>query len=270
VISRDPEAIERSMMASLALIEEHWPHMLDAYAAARRGSGQAESDEVTALDRIISERGDATIILNGWCRVIMEDRPVSHGLPHGQDVPGMVTFLRRHALWLSDHDAAEDARGELAEIAHKCRLIAQPPGRDWVTIGPCPLEVDSEDGPRPCSGTVKAWPDQIEIEGMTLAEMAARSRAVRHPSCDTCGTEGAVSWWERVMFPDVEGHGLVTAEEIPAMLHRSFGMVVKTATLRKWVERGVIEAAGVDDKGRTLYDRGAVAYALGRRDRRGA
>ena len=265
-----PDALERSMMHSLDLIAEHWPHMLDAYSTPSRGGISGSLDEVTALDRIVSERDDATVILNGWCRVIMEDRPVSHGLPHGQDVSGMVTFLRRHALWLSEHEAAEDARDELAEVGRKCKLIAQPPGRDWIPIGPCPLEVDSDTGPRPCTGTVKAWPDQIEVAGMTLVELASRPSGTRHPSCDTCGTEGAVSWWERVMFPEVECHGLVTADEIPAMLHRAFGMVVKQATLRKWIERGVIESAGADEKGRTLYDRGAVAFALGRRARGGA
>jgi hypothetical protein len=67
------------------------------------------------------------------------------------------------------------------------------------------------------------------------------------------------------MFPDSETSRLVTADEIVTLLHREFGQVVKPGTVRVWLNRGVIEHSGIDDKGRRLYDKGAVVYAYAKR-----
>lgn len=256
--------VEDAILRACADIRQHWPHMLDAYLDAKRGgsSGGKGADDVTALDRILSERVDASIVVNGWARVIVEDRPVSHGIPDGHDMLGMCSFIERHARWFSGHEAAGDGRDELAEVARTCQRIAQPQRREWVSIGTCPLTLDNGET---CGGTVRAWPEAIQLVDLTLAERRDRP-AERSPSCDRCGTEGAVTWWERVMFPEAgDSHRLLRSDELPLMLHRAFGMVVTTTLLRQWVKRGVIVPAAKDDRGRSLYDRAAVVYAISKR-----
>ena len=67
------------------------------------------------------------------------------------------------------------------------------------------------------------------------------------------------------MFPDAETARLVTADEIVTLVHSQFGRVIKPGTVRVWINRGWIESSGVDDKGRKLYDKGAVVYAYAKR-----
>jgi len=66
------------------------------------------------------------------------------------------------------------------------------------------------------------------------------------------------------MFADPELSRLVTAPELVVFVHQQFGRRIQEATIRKWVSRGLIATAGQDNKGRTLYDKGAVAYAVAR------
>ena len=67
------------------------------------------------------------------------------------------------------------------------------------------------------------------------------------------------------MFKDPELTRLLTAADLVTFIHAQFGRVVTQVAIRQWVARGVITKASTDDKGRTLYDRGAVAYSLERR-----
>lgn len=257
--------IEDATLAALADIRRHWCEMRVTKGAT---SGTPSADVVNATDRLVSARYDVQIVLNGWCRVVMEDRPITNpkALPKGTDVLGMVTFLERHARWMSGHEAAEDMMVELMDRARLVKGYAVPQRREWMSIGSCPLEVPDEDGGMvTCGGQVRAWPEGIA----RVDERGGIVTEDRSPTCQKCGTEAVTSWWERVMFPEVEGHALVTADELTTLLHASMGRVVKPSTLRQWIRRGWIEASGKDEQGRTLYDRGAVVYALSRRERAG-
>ena len=67
------------------------------------------------------------------------------------------------------------------------------------------------------------------------------------------------------MFADPELRKLLTADELVMFIHKQFGRPVTKVAIRQWVARGIITKADTNDKGQTLYDRGAVAYSLERR-----
>lgn len=250
------QEIETSLTQSLTTITTHWDHMLTPRSSGSiaRGSSasvtladdHADTDADTPrLERLLSLRREVTDCLNSWARVIIEDRDIKVQIPHGTDTLGMCAFLERHTQWFAGHEAAEEAAGELRVWAGKVKATVDPHRKDWVVIGTCPIDVDTEAGPATCGAKVRAYPAKDTI------------------TCVRCGTEGNVAWWEHVIMPDTSR--LVTAAELPEFVRQQFGKTIKQPTIRKWIERHVITAAGTDDKGRTLYDKGAVAYALARK-----
>ena len=259
--------IEGALTSDLATIQIHWDALLAAatpsgvtIGGGSRGSlitadDHAETDaDVDRVTRIVSLRRLITDVLNGWSRVVMEDRPVEVELPNGSDVPGMCAFLIRHAQWFAGHEAAEDAAEEVRRLAGKVSGAVNPQRKDWISLGACPLDVDSEVGPVKCGGQVRVRP--------------SRDGGAAEGRCRKCGVVAVVEWWERVIMP--EASRLITAAEVPEFIRQQFGKKIAAPTVRKWIERHVITAAGTDEKGRTLYDKGAVAYAIARREAVGA
>jgi hypothetical protein len=242
-----PAQIAGRLTAALATINNLWADTLEPTRGAP-GLGSAGSKEAPTPipTHILDLRRDTELTLTGWALVTIEDRQLHYG-PRSNDAPGLCEFLNRHTEWLSLHDAAADILAEIQKAADRITAATRPQRRDWVNLGACPLEVDSDEGPATCGGQVRAKTEP----GGTV-------------TCQRCGTEGALTWWERIIMPDASR--LVTAAELPEFVRQQFGKAIKTPTVRKWIERGVITAAGTDDKGRTLYDKGAVAYALARRD----
>jgi hypothetical protein len=165
----------------------------------------------------------------------------------GFDVFAMADLLERHSEWLGEHEAADDMASELEASAHDIAGIAAPRHREWMSLGICPLIIEAEGEPVGCTGTIRAYPEA-------------------DPYCDSCGTVAVVSWWERMQFPEMDELArLVTAPELVAFVHKQFGQRIQEPTIRKWVQRGWITVAAHDDKGRILYDKAAVAYAVTRR-----
>lgn len=248
--------IEDSLTRSLTTITTHWPHMLTPRSSGSiaRGStatvtladDHSDTDADTPrLERLLSLRREVTDCLNGWTRVIIEDRNITTTAPHGTDTLAMCAFITTHARWFSGHEAAGDAAAELRGWAGKVKSTVDPERKDWVNIGTCPITVDADGAPTECGAKIRAYPHKDTI------------------TCTRCGTEGNVAWWEHIIMPDTSR--LVTAAELPEFVRQQFGKTIKQPTVRKWIERHVITAAGTDEKGRTLYDKGAVAYALARR-----
>lgn len=242
---------EDALLTALKTIRTLWPALMLATTGGSLGA--ASSDEVTPLDRRISLRHEVTLTLNGWARVIVDDRDLSHGLPLGTDTVGLCELIERHAAWFSGHEAVGDALNELSDAAEQVRLAAIPQRREWMSLGSCPLEVPVDDDDRGtmimgvCGGQVRAHPG-------------------RDPKCQKCGTEAVAVWWERAMFPDVETSELVTANELVLLLHRAFGGApIKPSTIRQWIKREVIESAGTDAQGRTLFNRSDVIKAVAAR-----
>jgi len=227
--------------------------IIDYYAAALNAGGTGARMRIKASKEaplpvsahILDVRAEACTRLAGWAQVVLEGRDLRYHQLSTGDALGLGRFLVVHADWLAG-EAGTDPADELETSARDLKSIVLPHRREWMPLGVCPLVTDSPDGPIPCTGTVRAYP-------------------TCDPYCDKCGVEAVVSWWERVMFADPELTRLVTAPELVVAIHREFGRVVVEATIRQWVARGVIEPSGSDEKGRTLYDRAGVIYALTRR-----
>lgn len=245
-------------------LRRDWAHMLrpgETQApgwASRTGvtlDDHAKSDaDQRRIDRTISLRRFAMDTLNGWCRVVMEDRPITNAatLPHGTDVPAMAEFIGRHAEWISGHESAQDCRDELVDIAHRCHLVAFPLRRESFSIGRCPLEVPGEqDVLEVCGGDVRArTADEHHIDGKVWA------------ACNRCGEASPSEWWAERMFVDGEGSPLVTIGELVAVIAYRLRVVVTHEQIRQWRHRGKIESAGVDNKGRTLFRHEEVIDAI--------
>lgn len=256
--------LEDSIKASLTTITRHWDSLLALATPSGTGHGGSRGTLITADDhadtdhdvdcttRIVSLRRFTTDVLNGWSRVVMEDRPIKVALPDGASVPSMAKFLDTHARWMSGHEAADDCRDELADVARRIRTMAAPTRREWFPMGNCPIEVefDPARGVEVCAGDVRAWPKAEDRDGEVMGK------------CLRCGTEAVASWWERQMFTDPELRQWLTDAELVPFLHSTFGIVVKEATIRQWVRRDVLKPSGNDDRGRRLFNREAVVYAI--------
>jgi hypothetical protein len=266
----DRQILTDAITTACTDLRRDWPHMIrdgetqPVGAAPTTGVLLDDHDPRDAdqrrIDKTISLRRLAQDQLNGWCRVIIEDRPVTNNatVPSGVDVPGMVTFLATHADWISGHEAATDCRDEVRDLARRCHAVVHPQRKEWISLGSCPLEVefDPEVGVQVCRGEVRAWPRADDRDGETMAR------------CRRCGTEAVPNWWESQMFKDEDLKVLLTAEEVVTFVHRAYGKVIKPSTVRQWDKRHVIEPAGFNDDGRRLYHRDALVWALDLKDKR--
>ena len=200
--------------------------------------------------------------LNWWCRVVMEDRPITNAatLPLGIDVPAMAEFVHRHADWVSGHEAAQDCRDELVDLAHRCHLIAFPTRRESISIGRCPLEVPGEaDVLGVCGGDVRSRPASESDDGQAWL------------ACSKCGEIAVSDWWEERMFDDPELRRWLTDADVVTFMHRTYGEVIAQSTVRQWVKRAVLVPSGqTTEDGKRLFARDAVVFAIDLHKRRDA
>ena len=252
-------------------LRRDWPHMIrpgDTQSpgwASRNGAGLddhsfegvlartgAPDHDMRRIDRTISLRTYTVGLLNSWARLIVEDRGVTHHLPDGRDPLGMSEFIERHADWVSGHEAAQECRDELVDIAHRCHLVAFPTKRESMSLGACPLEIPGDlDVLKVCGGDVRArTADEHHVDGKVWA------------ACNRCGEVSPAEWWAERMFLDGEGSPLVTIGELVAVIAYRLEVVVTHDQIRQWKHRGKIESAGTDAKGRTLYRHEEVIDAI--------
>ena len=266
----ETQALEQRITDALTTIRREWEHMMPTgpapirYGVGRQARITADDHAETTADidgdtRLVSLRREVVDCLNGWSRVVMEDRPVTEVLPDGLSAVSMCTFLERHAQWMSGHGAAEDMAGEVERLARNVKAVTQPQRREWINLGSCPLEVEAEtdDGlvMQTCAGQVRAWPRETDEDGQVMAR------------CRRCGTEAVASWWERQMFDDAELKVTLTDAEVVTFVHRAYGKVITQATVRQWVKRKIIQPSDTVD-GRRVFDRHALVWALDLKERR--
>jgi len=182
--------------------------------------------------------------LGTYARMVIAGQDLHpQGLRAG-DVAALTHFLGIHAQWLSTLGSGEAVMERLEESATALAGISTPATDASTLLGACPLTVAVDGSARPCAG-------QVRSAGGT-------------GTCNTCGTSGDTPWWEHHMFP--EASRLVTAQELRREVHRQRGQRISVGTIRWWVNKGIIASAGKDTAGRALFDKGAVAQALAKRD----
>ena len=268
----ETQALEQRITDALTTIRREWGHMLPTgpapirYGVGRQARITADDHAETTADidggtRLVSLRREVVDCLNGWSRLVMEDRPVTKVLPDGLSAVSMCTFLERHAQWMSGHGAAEDMAEEVEGLARNVKAVTQPQRREWINLGSCPQEIEAEtdDGlvMQTCAGQVRAWPRETDEDGQVMAR------------CRRCGVEAVASWWERQMFDDAELKITLTDAEVVTFVHRAYGKVITQATVRQWVKRKVIQPSDTVD-GRRVFDRHALVWALDLKERREA
>ena len=229
-------ATERALMTALGAIAEHWSALMEPSSGG--AGGVASSDVVTGLDRRVSLRHEVTLSLNGWSRLIVEERELTHHLPLGTDTLGLVEFLQRWARWFSGHEAAEDAVEELTTWANEVRATASPARRDWVYMGDCPFVIEDWF----CSGQIRGYGDE------------------RLPSCTVCGQEAVSEWWDEVLGLD----HIIDRAGVAKLIATVLGRTVSRFTLTRWISSGRIPKSGTDAAGEDVFDRRTVAAALTR------
>lgn len=243
--------IEARMLEALRDIRSHWAALLEPTRSG--GNGAPSADEVTPLDRRISLRHEAAMLLNSWARVIVDDRNVAplirceHGasvtMPwpllgptrprcvvgrpyikgglhnaEGENVDDLCQFIQRWARWFSGHEAGEDATAELSDLAGRIKSAAAPKPREWIYLGDCPFVVEDWF----CAGQVRHPRSSEEPDPDAF--------------CSDCGQIGKASWWEEV----ITGRCLVEVprSEVPALIYRTFGRQVSRPTLHRWIKSG--------------------------------
>lgn len=181
-------------------------------------------DDIDGMTRLLSLRRHVTETLNGWCRVVMEDRPVTSAkaLPLGSDVPGMCEFLERHATWLGPQDYADDCASEIEAYGRRVVNVVDPPKRERHTLGRCPFVVEG-DLPdvydRTCQGVVS-----IPIGGDQ-----------DEAACSECGQSAVVEWWEEVLGRS--RREVATIPQLVPILRARLHVEVSERTLRRWASR---------------------------------
>ena len=251
----DPYATAGDIRRALAAITDHYDVALHPPKRGGGGGGSVSKEPPPPVSvDVLDARADTHRDLVYYAQVVLMECTGAEGQTittrvDAADVRGLARFLDVWAEHLArgNPTEAEGCARDLTAHASKLRGMALPDRRDWMPLGTCPLEVEVDGALTVCAGQVRAYPG-------------------REPQCQKCGTEAVASWWERVMFPDVELAEMVTADELVLVLHRAFGGTpIKPSTIRQWIRREVIVGSGKDDKGRTLFSREAVIYAVARR-----
>lgn len=228
----DRQILTDTITTACTDLRRDWPHMIregetqPVGAAPTSGVLLDDHDPRDAdqrrIDKTISLRRLAQDQLNGWCRVIIEDRPVTNNatVPSGVDVPGMVTFLATHADWISGHEAATDCRDEVRDLADQVHAITDPFRKEWHRLGSCPFYLDEHD--QFCTGTVRI---HVSAED-DVAE------------CTDCGQFGPSEWWEEVLgVAEVE---VANASRMAEILSLRLRVTVTERTVRNWARDGRI------------------------------
>ena len=230
---------------ALTTITTHWDDTLEPVRRAPGSHVKASKEPPLPISaHVLDVRAMCCSRLASWSLLVIEERDLHTERLSGLDVMAMADLLTRHADWLGSHEAGPLAVEELGTSAQELTNIAAPAGKDWMSLGTCPLVTEVEGEPTGCTGTIRAYP---EVD----------------PYCDGCGTEAVVAWWERMQFPELgELSRLVTAPELVAFIHKQFGRRVQPVTIRQWLNKGIIESPSKDEQGRNLYDKGEVAKAL--------
>jgi hypothetical protein len=187
---------------------------------------------------VLDVRARACGRLATWARIVAYAQDL-HPAMSRSDVPALTHLLTIHAALISTLASGETCMDQLEASARDLAAISTTtdPG---TLLGTCPLVTATDGTAAVCGGQVRS------LNGVG--------------TCSRCGTSGETPWWEHHMFPDTSR--LVTAQQLCHEIHQQRGQRVRVSTISTWLNRGWIVSAGLDQDGRRLYDKGAVAKAL--------
>jgi hypothetical protein len=236
--------VEARLTTALRSINKNYEGSIEP---VRRGSGshatRAAFPALPVSAHVLDVRSTACGRLEKCARCVMVERRLRPNLRAG-DVPALTHFLTIHTPWIADRPCAPQAMAALEASATDLAGISTAGSDGSALLGACPLTAATDGTSTPCHGQVRSLADK--------------------GTCQRCGTTGDNTWWEHHMFP--EASRLVTARQLVKEIHQQRGQRVSEVTIRVWLNRGIITSVGLDEEGRRLYDKGAVATALSRAD----
>lgn len=173
------------------------------------------------------------------------------------DVHQMTWLLSREAHRIADwDDFGYTLATELKPLVDHARLVAQPPRRDKLELGPCP------DCGRTITAKAVRWV-RLPIPTNNPDELApwteyqpAHDQKV---TCRGCRRQETIAGWRKAIVGVQRG---LSAEELVEEIHTWFGMRYSPITIRVWARRGFIHTKGYTRDGRAYYDRVQVFAAL--------
>lgn len=179
-------------------------------------------EDIDPLTRLLSLRRHIAEVLNGWCRLVIEERKIRKAIPDGLDVDDMCRFLDRHADWIAEQEYATDCADELENYAARVSVVVDPPRKERHRLGTCPFVVGEPDALRTCGGQVSLPIGGDEEEA----------------SCDRCEQTGTMRWWEEVL--GIARWEAATIPELRRILADRLHLDVTERTVRNWVTAGRI------------------------------
>ncbi len=185
--------------------------------------------------------------LSSWVQVVLDGGAARPRMLAGQSsrIAVMARFLLAHHERLRQHPDAADAVDEIGHAVDQARRVTDR-SPDRVYAGPCREEWDAE-----AEGERGAF--------CCTASLYARA-AHGVVICTNCNAAHDVLVRRDWLFAVAEDQ-LATATLLAGAFSR-LGRPVKSATLRKWVERGKLAAHGHNERGHPLYRVGDVRDVL--------
>lgn len=251
----DAREIRDTIEGACVTIASEWDDMLEPPSGGRRGAKSARiqlddhdprGTDIDRMTRTLALRGQVLASLNGWSRVVMEDRPITSAkaLPLGNDAGQMCTFLTRHAEWLSEHEAGASCAEELRDWAKQVRALTRPQRVEWIYLGDCPMIVEADRehvdpaAPREHRAILAGMAGLHSCRGRVRVAVASD---VDEAACSEHGDLLPIAWWDAVLGLGVAGR-IVGTDDLVDELRRRLRVTVTARTVRRWAETGQISA----------------------------
>lgn len=144
--------------------------------------------------------------------------------PETLDARNLVTFLTRHAEWMSANEVLAARWGrQVANLRNEARKYAYPTRRTSTRIGDCPA----------CGEPLRHDPSDYAGDLVT---------------CRGCQQTATVDGWQQILV----GQASLDAGAVAALLSSRYNRSVLPSTVRAWATKGIIGRLSVGDA--TLYD----------------
>ena len=194
----------------------------------RSARGQASmplSASVLDVLRTEAEHLNGLESMEGWCRIVIEERRLAGGPNGGATIGGRLAaacgFLRTHLDWIATQPWVDELDNEAAILARTLRHAVEPEGRWRGTRIRCQIET--------CAEGLLSW-DLLDPANPVLV-------------CKVCGDT-----WQPEAFWRLAEH---TSNPVSLRDAEQIGLASYT-DLRNWLRRGTLPNHGTDGAPRVL------------------